>query len=662
MTQGKIIEYIDQGKIICTFCLQDKGNRLHLLTPFNRQINLAPKRALFISSSTIDSLSPREEVLTKLRQVELLRGSLKREIHVRDLWELIRGEDESFDYKYLAQLCFGETVTDDHISALMRALFDDKLYFKMKDGRFIPHSQEKVEQIIRQREEETRKQEKLEKGSAWLKEVLQGEEVRSYSDYGEIIKIIVELALHGKEAPNHRYGKELLSRAGISDIAEARKLLVKLGVWEEDEPLDLLRLNIRKSLTDEQINESYRLNSIETDMSGREDLRDLSVFTIDGPMTKDFDDALSVEIHNDYIRIGVHIADVAMVIDTDSILDMEACLRGSSLYLPRHNIHMFPTELSNDRLSLIKGVDRPAISLLASFDKTGNLSDYRFVPSIINVREQLTYNIVNEKYESEDRFSWIYRLCEKMHQKRVEQGALILSLPEASIHVGDDSSVSIEMISQESPSRMMVAELMILYNWLAARLCRDNNIPIIYRGQKKPIERLAIEETGYVYYVFRQRQKLSPLVIDIEPTPHAGLGLDLYSNLTSPIRRYFDLVSQRQMRNYLLKGTPLYNKEELEKIRVTVIPSLKDLITVRRNRVRYWIQKYFGEHVGDEFPAIILDVMKSKYRVILENYLFVAEMKREPGQDLFPGQKIMIRIKKADQWEDLLKLEYAGSL
>jgi len=662
MNQGKIIEYIDQGKIICAVCLQDKGDRLHLLTSLNREVNLAAKRAIFVSYSTIDTLSPREDALTKLRQVELLRDRLKKEIHVRDLWELIKDENETFDYKYLAHLCFGETVTDDHVSALVRALFEDKLYFKIKDGRFIPHPEEKIEQIIMQREEDARKEARLEKGGAWLKKIFRGEVTESYYDYSDIIEVLVELALHGKEAPSYKYGKELLSRAGISDIREARNLLVKLGVWEEDEPVDIIRFNIRRLFTDEQLNESHRLNSIDTDASGREDLRGLSAFTIDSPMTKDFDDALSIEIHDNHIQIGIHIADVASVIDPDTTLDKEASLRGSSLYLPRHQIHMFPKELSHDRLSLRQDVDRPVISLLASFDKNGNLSDYRFAPSIVNVRRQLTYDMVNEQFESENQFSSMHGLCEKMRQKRIEQGALLLSLPEASIHVGDNSSVSIEMISQESPSRMMVAELMVLYNWLAARFCRDNNIPIIYRGQKEPSERLTIEETGYIYYVFRQRRKLSPLLIDIQPSPHAGLGLDVYSNLSSPIRRYFDLVSQRQMRNYLINGTPLYNTEELENIRVTVTPSLKDLNTVKRNRVRYWIQKYLGEHIGEKFPAIILDVLKSNYRIILTDYLLIADMKREVGKDFSPGKKVLIKIKKVVPWDDLLMVEYAGDL
>ena len=660
MTQGKIIEYIDQGKITCAICLQDKGNKLHLLTPLNRQVNITPKRAIFISYADIDPLGPRDELLNKLRQVEILRDRLKKEIHVEEVWELIKDEDETFDFRYLTHLCFKETVTDDHVSALVRALFDDKLYFKIKDGRFIPHSEGKVKQIIKEREEEEQKEDGLEKGGSWLKTVLRGEVEQDDYDHAETIRIIEGLALYGKDAPDYKYGKELFSRAGISDIGEARDILIRLGVWEENEPVDIIRFNIRRSFTDEQLKEAYRLNDLKIDASGREDLRNLSAFTIDDSITKDFDDALSIDVHDDHTQIGIHITDVASVIDPGTILDREAYLRGSSLYLPRHKIHMFPTELANDRLSLRDGVDRPAISLLASFDKTGQLSGYRFAPSIINVRRKLTYDEVNEQLESKRQLLWVYRLCEKMRQKRIEQGALILSLPEVSIQFGKDSSLSIKMISQETPSRVMVAELMILYNWLAAQFCRDHNIPIIYRGQKEPGERLTIEETGYVYYVFRQRRKLSPLIIDIEACPHAGLGLDVYSNLTSPIRRYFDLVSQRQMRNYILQEAPVYNNEELEKIRITVTPVLKDLNTIKNNRIRYWIQKYLGEHIGEKFPAIILDNLKNRYRVILEDFLLAVEIKKETGHDIPQGKKIMIKIKKADPWNDLLVLEYSG--
>jgi exoribonuclease-2 len=116
------------------------------------------------------------------------------------------------------------------------------------------------------------------------------------------------------------------------------------------------------------------------------------------------------------------------------------------------------------------------------------------------------------------------------------------------------------------------------------------------------------------------------------------------------------------MRNFILKGTPIYNIEELEKIRITVMPALKDLNTIKGNSIRYWVQKYLGEHIGEKLPAIILDKLKNRYRVILADFLIVAEVKKEAGQDVQQGKKIMIKVKKADPWNDLLVLEYAGEV
>jgi exoribonuclease-2 len=318
---------------------------------------------------------------------------------------------------------------------------------------------------------------------------------------------------------------------------------------------------------------------------------------------------------------------------------------------------MLPQNLSQDRVSLRCGCDRPAISLLARFDNQNNLFDYRFVPSIIRVKQQFTYDRVNDEYIQEEPFTRIYSLCEQIRQKRIDQGALILSLPEPSIQFEGDSSISIKMISQETPSRMIVAECMILYNWLAAKLCNDNDIPILYRGQKKPSERLSMDECGYVYYVFRQRRKIHPLIIDTKPHPHTGLGLNIYTNVSSPIRRYLDLVIQHQIRNLLLGERPFYNKETLEQIRMQVTPILRDLNIIKRNRIRYWILKFLQRHEGSTFPAIVLDTLKTKFRVIMKDFLFMAEMKRKDRQDFTPGQEISVRVIQSEPWDDVLKLE-----
>ncbi|MBP1740426.1 MAG: putative ribonuclease family protein, partial [Deltaproteobacteria bacterium] len=178
MNQGKIVEYIDHGDFIIALCLQDDGTRLHLLTPTNREMNLSPKRAILISTAPINVKGPREELLRELKKTEEERNRLREQVYVQELWELVKDDAESYDHAYLAQLCFGEQITDDHVSGLVRALFEDKLYFKMQDDRFLPNSEEKIANALAQVAQEASKEEKLREGSEWLRGVLESKPVQ----------------------------------------------------------------------------------------------------------------------------------------------------------------------------------------------------------------------------------------------------------------------------------------------------------------------------------------------------------------------------------------------------------------------------------------------------------------------------------------------------
>ncbi len=659
MSQGKIIEYINQSRFICCICLQDKGNRLHLLTPSNREVNLSPKRAILISDATMDISRAREELIELLKKTDRNRESLKEQIDVKELWMLVNNEKESFSHKYLAQLVFGDIADDDHMSALVRSLFENRVYFKMKNSRFLPNSEEKVYQIIKQKEEETIRERKLKQASVWLKAVQEGGDAEEPPFKDEIIDLLIQIVLYGSEAQDFKFGKELLSLVGISDIRNSRKLLIRLGVWEEDENLELIRLGIEPSFSKKQLEETARLVSRGTNLNGREDLRALPALTIDGPFTRDYDDALSIEIEDDdTLQIGIHIADVSAAILQNSLLDHEAAARASSLFLPFRQVPMIPRELSQNTLSLKKDCDRRAISLVTRFDKKGLLIDYRFVPSVIRVRRQLVYEEVNETMGGEALLKKLYMVSQHLQEERMKRDALSLSLPELQIKLNDDLSLSIEAVDQNTPSRMIVAEFMILYNWLAARFCNDNKIPILFRRQPEPRERISLGETGYLYYVFQQRRKLSPLQIDTSPGPHSGIGLDLYTHVTSPLRRYLDLVIQRQIGSFIAGDKPVYNEKELEDIRLVVEPVVRSLELAKRNRQRYWVLKFLSQHKGERYRAVILDELKSKYRIVLSDFFLVTEIKRRNGEIMGPGQEILVEVKKADPWDDELKLSY----
>jgi len=660
MAEGNIIEYIDQRKIALSVCLKDRGSKLQLLTPSNHEVSISPKRALLISSTTLDISGLREELLNKLKMAEKRRTDYMAKVLVQDLWELTHEENETFTYKYLAQLSFGDNVNDDHISALVRALFADKVYFKMKDDYFIPNSPDKVEQIRKAREAAELREREITEGANFLKQVINDRHPEDPPLKEKIIEILVQLALYGRDAPDLKVGKEMFSRAGIKDIDRARHLLVKLDIWGEHENLDLHRLKTRIDFNEPVLREADIAIRKEIDSSGREDLTDLSIFTIDGPLTRDFDDALSLQPIDGGHRLGIHITDLSPFIQVDEHLDKEACIRASSIYLPVNQIPMFPSILSNNALSLVKGFNRLAISLMVDFDKGWNINNYRFIPAIVRVEEQLTYDQVNAAYTGDPVLLALYRLSQVLRQERAVNGALLIPLPEIHFEFDDNSDLQIRLIEQETPARMIVSECMILYNWLAARFASETALPILYRSQEPPQERLSTDESNYIYYVFQQRRRLHPLFIDTIPQPHSGLGVDAYTNATSPLRRYMDLLVQRQIHSALLKKGPVYTESRLKELTILIQQTLRDIDLMKRNQIRYWTLKYLAGLINHSFNAIVFQKLRYKYLIILTDFLVVADLPTATDPELSPGEHIKVVVKRSDPWNDVLLLELAS--
>ena len=323
------------------------------------------------------------------------------------------------------------------------------------------------ELIIRQREEEARKRRAADGGKRLAQRGCWRERRRRpppCSD--EIIQMLTGLALYGGDAPDFKHGKELLKRIGISDAGESRKLLVTLGVWEADENLDLLRAGVVPEFGDAEYAESVRLHHMSWEKEGREDLTGLPViYHRNGPLTRDFDDAVSLQPEPDGLLLGLHISDVSAAVTPGSPPGPgRRHERASSLYLPRKMIPMLPPDLSHEALSLVEGAERRAVSLLARFDTEGNLRESRFTPSVIRVGRRMSYDQVNEQITDDEVFVELYRLSRLLRRRRIEKGALNISLPDLEVAFSAEGAISFEHIDQNTPSRSIVAELMILYN------------------------------------------------------------------------------------------------------------------------------------------------------------------------------------------------------
>jgi exoribonuclease-2 len=120
------------------------------------------------------------------------------------------------------------------------------------------------------------------------------------------------------------------------------------------------------------------------------------------------------------------------------------------------------------------------------------------------------------------------------------------------------------------------------------------------------------------------------------------------------------MVVQRQLGNTLKKKALFYDEKGLDEIRISVGPVIRDTERIKRNRIRYWTLKFLRQHTGESYAALVLDELKNKYRILLTDFLLVAEIKREPHLVLNPADHILVEVKKADPWLDTLDLAYAG--
>jgi exoribonuclease-2 len=204
-------------------------------------------------------------------------------------------------------------------------------------------------------------------------------------------------------------------------------------------------------------------------MDMRRDLRDLSLMTIDGPSTQDFDDALSITQENGHYVIGIHIADVGAFVARDDLLDQVARDRCSSIYMPDGKISMLPARLSEDACSLKAGQDRPAISTLVRITARAEILDFEIVPSLISIQRQLTFQEVDGMVAADPMMQALYIIAQNYRRRRLENGALIIDLPEINIWLHPDGTPALSTANRESPGRMLVSEFMIRGSALSTR-------------------------------------------------------------------------------------------------------------------------------------------------------------------------------------------------
>lgn len=663
MANYQVVEFFEDRKIYCAFLGDDRGERLHVITEQNREMNLPRKRLIHVTPWSAGANLSRLELVEHLKAIGQRRESLKQEINLEEIWELLVNEVDGFHLAELARSWYGDGVTADQSAALGRALFEDRFYFKYKGSLWQPHPPEVVENLKEQYRRDLERRQDLHTAAGWLKAAWEGQDISDPVWRQRLVEVLRDMAIHGAAGEFFELGKEYLEEAKLQKSDIPFKLLLKLGVFLPDENLDLYRYEAPQEFSPEVQEAAQRLSATASQPDPyaprRMDLADLETFTIDGERTRDFDDALSLEKTPDGWRLGVHITDVASFLQPGDLLDLSALERGTSLYLPERRIPMLPETLSENTFSLMADEPRWAVSFLVNLSEAGEIQDYEIFPSLIRVHRRLTYHEVDFRMAQEERLAELHRLTTRLRERRLSHGGVQLQFPDVFIYTDSQGEVRVEIEDTETPSHGIVSEAMILANFLGAQYLSSRRFPALYRSQAPPREELATVEGRSLFQLWQNRRRLSRVLLEPDPQPHWGLGLPVYTTLSSPIRRYLDILIQRQLLAALTEQPAPYTRESLEELLTTLEPALRRAAILKTRRLRYWLLKYLSQRLGQKMSALVLEQHPNRYRLLLPDIVLETEMPAPSGRQFHPGETILIRIDRAMPHDDILKVSLA---
>lgn len=665
-TTGNIIEYLDGGRFICAYITAVQAKRLRLINQNGREINLPLSRMVHCSNTTHSVESSREELGRQLQETAATRKQLMETIDLQEIWELTADESSSsFTPSFLAELSFGEDANDDIVAAFLRAVFEDRLYFKYKDNSVIAHSIEQIEQLQNQRAKEERTQKLIEKGSEILKLIDTGQkkDMPEGETCDECLHIIRDFYVSGAEYKHADLARKILKAGGFNRPHDPFHLLVKAGLWDNNENIPLLKQDLPVVFPLLGIQQAEMLLQQDLDKlfndPARKDFTHLQPMTIDGPTTLDFDDALTVEEQDGNYMVGVHISDVAHYVRPEDPLFSEAMQRGTSIYFPEGQIPMLPRHLSQGICSLIQGELRAALSFMILLSPEAEVLKIRIYPSAIKVARRLTYDEADSIINSDKELVILNDLRRKLRDKRLDAGALLLPFPDVNIHIQDGGTkVQVSLAETDTPARALVSEMMILANTEAARYVADRMAPGLFRAQKPPKRRVVHGLDNDLFLNSKQRKMLCRGELLTNAQPHSGLGVTQYTTITSPIRRLLDLVMQHQIHSIIRHEEIRFTEEMCKDFTSVIGRTLARANSVRQQRHRYWLLKYLEVRQDVPLTALVLDCGPKRTFLLLTDILLNVDIPTPSRNHPEPGSRVQIKVTKADALDNTLRLEW----
>ncbi|MFB6277130.1 MAG: ribonuclease catalytic domain-containing protein [Halothece sp.] len=657
MEKGTLIEFKAQGERRLAVAERPEGKKHWIVVDqWGQSHTLHPRQVEYEVGG--DPKRP-ENIPAFLQEVEAYLDPSSLEV----AWELLVEDGETVTPKQMAEVLFSDQ-SPVACYAAYSLLAEDKIYFKRKGDVFEPRSSSQVAEIKHQIEvEKQRNQEKAEFMDR-VKRALAGESIEWQNSDRARFDALERYVLQPEQEV--RLAQETLAEVGREQTPDAAfNLLVDLGLWSRHENLSFRRSSYPKQFPKKVLDVAQQyVESPPDDADGnRLDLTHHKVYTIDDESTKEIDDGISIETLADgRQQIWIHIADPTRLVQPEDELDQEARRRSTSLYLPTGMISMFPPELATGPMSLVQGKVSPAVSFGVILDNNGEIADYTISASLVKPTYRLTYDDVDEMLElgvtAEPEIDQLAKWAQTRYQWRQSQGSINIRLPEAVITVDANEEIDIELLN-DSPARELVAEMMILAGEAAGRFAQEKGIPLPFRSQPQPElppdEELLQLPAGPVRYC-AMRGCMPRSEMSTTPGRHAGLGLNVYTQVTSPIRRYVDLLSHFQLKAYLRGEACPFSNEEVQEIAYSAAAATYEATLVERQTKRYWALEFLRRNGDQRWNALVLRWLREEDNlgiILLEDLGLELPHRFQTSVQL--GDRVEVEVTVADPHQDIIR-------
>jgi len=546
---------------------------------------------------------------------------------IREAWELLSDEGSPVPLKELAALVYGEYTPASAYGSY--CLLRDGLYFSGSAQAVLPRSREEIAAAEAKRDDKQRetgeRAQFIERLKACLKKpgenTMQSDDSRYIQD--------VEALAYGK-SPKSRTMKEL----GLSETPEdAHALLLTSGFWTA-------AFNPHPSRFGLSLSHAI-VRPDEPPAEDRRDLCHLASFAIDSPWSSDPDDAVSIETNEDGSSIlYVHVADPASSITANCAAEKEARDRGATLYLPEGAFRMLAEE-SLPIFALGLSEKSAALTFKMTFDKGAEVIKTEVFPSIVKVR-RITYEEVDKEMDGSVTadsapLRALHELAQRNLKKRTAMGAVNIELPETHISI-KDGIVNIEPAAQYR-SASLVRECMIITGECAGTWAAANGIAFPYISQEADVPAAVLP--GYAGSM-QLRKSMRPRVLSTRPGRHQGLGVDTYTQVTSPLRRYTDLLAHIQIRAFLRGEKTLSEDEVSARLGFSEAAAIA-AVQAERASNNHWTMVYLSDKKDSMWDGVAIEKKGNRWVVIIPSLALETQVSLQ--RDVSPNEDVKLILK-----------------